>query len=56
LVLVESRGGALEVVDQGMNLLGFHDYIIDVGFDQVILDLINMAVLDSTLVCCPPCS
>jgi hypothetical protein len=48
LVLVESREGALEVIDQGMSLPGFHDYIIDVGFNQVILDLISKAVLDST--------
>jgi hypothetical protein len=50
LALVGSHEGALEVVDQGMSLPGFHDYIIDVGFDQVILDLISKAVLDSMLV------
>jgi hypothetical protein len=40
LVLVESHEGALEVVD----------HIIDVGFDQIILNLISKALLDSTLV------
>jgi hypothetical protein len=53
LVLVESREGTLEIVDQGVSLPGFHDHIIDVGFNQVILDLISKALLDSTLVCCP---
>jgi hypothetical protein len=33
-----------------MSLPSFHDHIIDVGFDQIISDLINKAVLDSTLV------
>jgi hypothetical protein len=50
LELVESREGMLEIVDQGASLPGFHDHIIDIGFDQVILDLISKAVLDSTLV------
>jgi hypothetical protein len=50
LVLVESRKGTLEIVDQGVSLPGFHDHIIDVGFDQIILDLISKALLDSTLV------
>jgi hypothetical protein len=31
----------------------FHDHIIDVCFDQVILDLISKALLDSTLICGP---
>jgi hypothetical protein len=53
MVLVESREGTLEIVDQGVSLPGFHDHIIDVGFDQVILDLISKAFLDSTLVCGP---
>jgi hypothetical protein len=34
-----------------MSLLGFHDHIISIGFDQIILDLISKALLDSTLVC-----
>jgi hypothetical protein len=51
LVLVESHEGTLEIVDQGVSLPGFHDHIIDVGFDPVILDLISKALLDSTLVC-----
>jgi hypothetical protein len=50
LVLVESREGTLEIVDQGVSLPGFYDYIINVGFDQVILDLISKALLDITLV------
>jgi hypothetical protein len=50
LVLVESYEGTLKIVDQGVSLLGFHDHVIDVGFDQIILDLISKAVLDSTLV------
>jgi hypothetical protein len=50
LVLVESREGTLLIVDQGVSLPGFHDHIIDVGFDQIILDLISKALLDSTLV------
>jgi hypothetical protein len=33
-----------------VSLPGFHDHIIDVGFDQIILDLISKAMLDSTLV------
>jgi hypothetical protein len=33
-----------------MSLPSFHDHIIDVGFDQVILDLISKALLDSTLI------
>jgi hypothetical protein len=53
LVLVERREGTLEIVDQGVSLPGFHDHIIDVCFDQVILDLISKALLDSTLVCGP---
>jgi hypothetical protein len=43
----------LEIVDQGVSLPGFHDHIIDVCFDQVILDLISKALLDSMLVCGP---
>jgi hypothetical protein len=43
----------LDIVNQGVSLPGFHDHIIDVGFDQVILDLISKALLDSTLVCSP---
>jgi hypothetical protein len=50
LVLVESREGTLEIVDQGVSLPSFHYHIIDVGFDQIIYDLISKAVLDSTLV------
>jgi hypothetical protein len=53
LVLVESRKGPLEIVDQGVSLPGFHDHVVNVGFDQVILDLIGKALLDSTLVCGP---
>jgi hypothetical protein len=53
LVLVESREGTLEIVDQGVSLPGFHNHIIDVGFDQIILDLISKALLDSMLVCGP---
>jgi hypothetical protein len=34
-----------------VSLPGFHDYIIDVGFDQVILNLISKALLDSMLIC-----
>jgi hypothetical protein len=41
LVLIESREGMLEIVDQGVSLPSFHDHIINVGFDQVILDLIS---------------
>jgi hypothetical protein len=33
LVLVEGHEGALEIVDQGVSLPGFHDHIVDVGFD-----------------------
>jgi hypothetical protein len=43
----------LEIVDQGVSLPGFHDHIIDVGFDQIILDLISKTLLDSMLVCGP---
>jgi hypothetical protein len=50
LVLVESHEGTLEIVDQGVSLPGFHDHIINVGFDQVILNLISKALLDSTLI------
>jgi hypothetical protein len=50
LALVESHEGTLEIVDQGASLPGFHDHIINVGFDQIILDLISKALLDSTLV------
>jgi hypothetical protein len=50
LVLVESREGTLEIVDQGVSLPSFYNYIIDVGFDQIILDLISKALLDSMLV------
>jgi hypothetical protein len=53
LVLVESREGTLEIFDQGVSLPGFHDHIIDVGFDRIILDLISEALLDSMLVCGP---
>jgi hypothetical protein len=40
----------LEIVDQGVSLPGFHDHIIDVGFNQVILNLLSKALLDSTLI------
>jgi hypothetical protein len=50
LVLVESREGTLEIIDQGVSLPGFYDHIINVGFDRVILDLISKALLDSMLV------
>jgi hypothetical protein len=50
LVIVESREFTLEIVDQDVRLPSFHDHIIDVGFDQIILDLISKALLDSTLV------
>jgi hypothetical protein len=50
LVRVESHEGTLEIVDQGASLPSFHDHIIDIGFDQIILDLISKALLDSTLV------
>jgi hypothetical protein len=50
LVLVKSHEVTLEIVDQGVSLPSFHDHIIDVGFDQVILDLISKALLDSMLV------
>jgi hypothetical protein len=43
----------LEIVDQGVSLPSFHNHVIDVGFEQVILDLISKALLDSTLVCGP---
>jgi hypothetical protein len=46
LILVESRDGTLEIVDQGMSFPSLHDHII-------ILDFINKALLDSTLVCGP---
>jgi hypothetical protein len=46
----------LEIVDQAVSLPGFHDHVIYVGFDQIILDLIGKALLDSTLVRGPPCS
>jgi hypothetical protein len=36
-----------------MSFPGLHDHIIDIGFDQIILDFINKALLDSTLVCGP---
>jgi hypothetical protein len=36
-----------------MSFLGLHDHAIDVGFDQIILDFINKALLDSALVCGP---
>jgi hypothetical protein len=36
-----------------VSLPSFHDHIIDIGFNQVILDLISKALLDSTLVCGP---
>jgi hypothetical protein len=32
---------------------GLHNHIIDVGFDQIILDFIIEALLDSALVCGP---
>jgi hypothetical protein len=53
LVLVESREGTLEIFDQGVSLPGFHNHIIDIGFNQIILDLISKALLDSTSVCGP---
>jgi hypothetical protein len=53
LVLVESREGTLEIVDQGVSLPGLHDHIINVGFDQIILGLISKALLNSMLVCSP---
>jgi hypothetical protein len=36
-----------------MSFPGLHDHIIDIGFDQIILDFINKALLDSALVCGP---
>jgi hypothetical protein len=33
-----------------VSLPGFHDHITDIGFDHIILDLINKALLDSMLV------
>jgi hypothetical protein len=53
LELVEGREGTLEIVDQGMSFPGLHDHVIDIGFDQIILDFINKALLDSALVCGP---
>jgi hypothetical protein len=53
LVLVESQKGPLEIVDQGVSFPGFHDHVVNVGFDQVILDFISKALLDSTLECSP---
>jgi hypothetical protein len=53
LVFAEGREGTLEIVDQGMSFPGLHDHIIDIGFDQIILDFINKALLDSALVCGP---
>jgi hypothetical protein len=50
LELVESREGTLEIIDQGVSLPCFHDHIIDLGFNQIILNLISKAVLDSILV------
>jgi hypothetical protein len=50
LVLVESREGALEVIDQGVSLPGFYNHIIGVGFDQIVLNFISKAVLDSALI------
>jgi hypothetical protein len=49
-LLVESHEGTLEIVNQGVSLPGFYDYIIDIGFNQIILDLIGKVVLDSTLI------
>jgi hypothetical protein len=53
LVFAEGREGTLEIIDQGMSFPGLHDHIIDIGFDQIILDFINKALLDSALVCGP---
>jgi hypothetical protein len=36
-----------------MDLPGFYNHIINVGFDKVILYLISEIVLDGTLVCSP---
>jgi hypothetical protein len=53
LVFAEGHEGTLEIVDQGMSFSGLHDHVIDIGFDQIILDFINKALLDSALVCGP---
>jgi hypothetical protein len=53
LVLVEGCEGTLEIIDQGMSFPGLHNHVIDVGFDHIILDFINKALLDSALVCGP---
>jgi hypothetical protein len=36
-----------------MSFPGLHDHVIDVGFNQIILDFINKSLLDSALVCGP---
>jgi hypothetical protein len=53
LVFAEGREGTLEIVHQGTSFPGLNDHIIDIGFDQIILDFINKALLDSALVCGP---
>jgi hypothetical protein len=53
LVFAEGHEGTLEIVDQGISFPDFHDYVVDIGFDQIILDFINKALLDSALVCGP---
>jgi hypothetical protein len=53
LVLIKGRENPLEIVDQGMGLLGFYNHIINVGFNKVILYLILETVLDDALVCGP---
>jgi hypothetical protein len=51
LVFAKGREGMLEINDQGMSFLGCHDPVVDIGFDQIILDFINKTLLDSALVC-----
>jgi hypothetical protein len=53
LVLVKSRENPLEIVDQGMGLLGFYNHIINIGFDKVILYLVLETILDDALLCGP---
>jgi hypothetical protein len=53
LLFAEGSEDALEIVDQGMSFPSLHDHIIDIGFDQIILDFIKKALLDSALVCGP---
>jgi hypothetical protein len=36
-----------------MSFPSFYDHVIDIGFDQIILDFINKALMDSALVCGP---